>query len=62
MAVMAMSTRRRAPETASNYDMELTNIETQSESDELTEIEADLNDTDFNSIDSELDSLERELK
>ena len=61
LAIMAMSTRRTVTETASNYDTELTNIQTQSESDELEEIEADLNDTDFESIDNELDSLEREL-
>lgn len=47
--------------TEKNYEREITKVETISESDEVDDIESDLEDTDFENIDSEISLIEAEL-
>ena len=57
--VMTIQQLKTAP---SAYDASIEKMETQSTSDNLNDIEKDLNETDFSDLDKELDDIEKELE
>ena len=62
MAFMALSLiKKGSPQTSSNFDQEMVNIQTQSNSNSLDSIENDLESTDVDNLDSELQNIEQEL-
>ena len=62
MALTLINQRKqKALSQMSPYELQLTQIQTQSESDNLNDIDKDLKETDLTNVDSELQDIDREL-
>jgi hypothetical protein len=54
--------QKPSPAQPTQFDREIKQIETQSDSDEISAIEKDLMQTDLNNLDKELEDIENELE
>lgn len=64
LAILAMSLRGKSSpkiELTNQQENEITKLQTQSNSDKVEDIEKDLNETDLNNLDKELQDIESEL-
>lgn len=62
MGFMAITLGSKSEKTDTGIEEELTEINKQSQSDEISAIESDLNGTDLSNIDKELQDIENELE
>lgn len=61
MASRTFKKQTKQPIVKDNYEQEIRQIQNQSTSDSIGDIEKDLNSTDFSQIDKELQDIENEL-
>ncbi|KKQ98782.1 MAG: hypothetical protein UT24_C0001G0063 [Candidatus Woesebacteria bacterium GW2011_GWB1_39_12] len=58
---MTLARQRSTPSSSTSYQKEITNMESQSDSDRVGDIEKDLNETDLSDVDKELQDIDKEL-
>ncbi len=61
LGFFAINTSKKGVKLPSESDKEIKQIQTQSKSDNLEDIEKDLQNTDLNNIDKELSDIEKEI-